>query len=107
MRTPGDVEMTDKLLTQIELARSFPVGRIGIGQVLKSICARWPWLRHVFADGGYAGPKLRGALQKVGKFTLEAGDAAAPLDAVLVGDAERARRILVGSEDPSGRRSTS
>jgi len=22
-------------------------------------------------DGGYAGPKLRGALRKVGKFTLE------------------------------------
>ena len=29
-RTPGDVEMTDKLLTQIELARGLPVGRIGI-----------------------------------------------------------------------------
>src|SRR4051812_22500627 len=29
-RTPGDVEMTAKLLTQIELARSLPVGRIGI-----------------------------------------------------------------------------
>jgi citrate lyase subunit beta/citryl-CoA lyase len=30
VRTPGDVEMTDKLLTQIELARELPVGRIGI-----------------------------------------------------------------------------
>jgi citrate lyase subunit beta/citryl-CoA lyase len=30
VRTPGDVEMTDKLLTQIELAHGFPVGRIGI-----------------------------------------------------------------------------
>jgi citrate lyase subunit beta/citryl-CoA lyase len=30
VRTPGDVEMTDKLLTQIELFRSLPVGRIGI-----------------------------------------------------------------------------
>jgi citrate lyase subunit beta/citryl-CoA lyase len=30
VRTPGDVEMTAKLLTQIELARELPVGRIGI-----------------------------------------------------------------------------
>jgi citrate lyase subunit beta/citryl-CoA lyase len=30
VRTPGDVEMTDKLLTQIELAKGFAVGRIGI-----------------------------------------------------------------------------
>ena len=45
--------------------------RDGAPAVLKSILKRWPWLRHVFADGGYAGPKLKGALQKVGKFTLE------------------------------------
>jgi transposase len=45
--------------------------RDGAPAVLKSILKRWPWLRHVFADGSYAGPKLRGALQKVGKFTLE------------------------------------
>ncbi len=30
VRTPGDVEMTDKLLTQIELAKGLEVGRIGI-----------------------------------------------------------------------------
>jgi citrate lyase subunit beta/citryl-CoA lyase len=30
VRTPGDVEMTDKLLTQIELAKGYAVGRIGI-----------------------------------------------------------------------------
>jgi citrate lyase subunit beta/citryl-CoA lyase len=30
VRTPGDVEMTAKLLTQIELARGFELGRIGI-----------------------------------------------------------------------------
>lgn len=39
--------------------------------VLKTVLKRWPWLRHIFADGGYAGPKLDGALQKIGKFTLE------------------------------------
>jgi citrate lyase subunit beta/citryl-CoA lyase len=30
VRTPGDIEMTDKLLTQIELACGFGLGRIGI-----------------------------------------------------------------------------
>ena len=30
VRTPGDIEMTDKLLTQIELANDLEVGRIGI-----------------------------------------------------------------------------
>jgi citrate lyase subunit beta/citryl-CoA lyase len=30
VRTPGDVEMTDKLLTQIELAHGYEPGRIGI-----------------------------------------------------------------------------
>jgi citrate lyase subunit beta / citryl-CoA lyase len=30
VRTPGDIEMTDKLLIQIELSKGFEVGRIGI-----------------------------------------------------------------------------
>src|SRR4051794_16320917 len=30
VRTPGDVEMTDKLLSQIEMASGLPLGRIGI-----------------------------------------------------------------------------
>ncbi|MDW5594312.1 CoA ester lyase [Conexibacter stalactiti] len=30
VQTPGDVEMTDKLITQIELAKGWQVGRIGI-----------------------------------------------------------------------------
>lgn len=45
--------------------------RDGAPGVLKTILKRWPWLRHIFADGGYAGPKLKGRLEKVGKFTLE------------------------------------
>ena len=45
--------------------------RDGAPAALKTILKRWPWLRHVFADGGYGGPKLRGALHKIGKFTLE------------------------------------
>ena len=30
-----------------------------------------PHMRHVFADGGYAGPKLRGALVSLGRWTLQ------------------------------------
>jgi transposase len=39
--------------------------------VLAAIINRFPWLRHVFADGGYAGDKLKDALAKIGKGTLE------------------------------------
>ena len=28
-------------------------------------------IRHIFADGGYAGDKLRQALRKIGKWTVE------------------------------------
>ena len=45
--------------------------RDGASWVLKSIRHTHPWLRHVFADGGYAGPKLRGALEKIGCWTME------------------------------------
>ncbi len=45
--------------------------RDGAPWVLKSIRHTHPWLRHVFADGGYAGPKLRGALEKIGCWTFE------------------------------------
>ncbi len=34
-------------------------------------CLRPPWLRHVFADGGYAGKKLKGALSKIGKWHIQ------------------------------------
>lgn len=45
--------------------------RDGAAAVLKSIRHACPWLRHLFADGAYAGPKLRGALDRIGKWTLE------------------------------------
>jgi transposase len=45
--------------------------RAGAPQVLSSIRSLYPWLRHVFADAGYAGDKLRGALAKIGTWTLE------------------------------------
>ena len=45
--------------------------RDGAPETLKSIRYSHPWLRHIFADGGYAGPKLRGALKSSGDWTIE------------------------------------
>jgi transposase len=45
--------------------------RDGAPLVLKSIRSAFPWLRHIFADGGYAGKKLRAALQGKGNWTFE------------------------------------
>jgi transposase len=45
--------------------------RDGAPLVLRAIIHRFPWLRHVFADGGYAGNKLREALRRIGKWTVE------------------------------------
>ena len=45
--------------------------RDGAPAVLAEARYRFPWLRHIFADGGYAGEKLRGALRKMGTWKLE------------------------------------
>jgi len=45
--------------------------RDGAKWVLQSIRYTHPWLRHIFADGGYQGPKLRGILEKIGCWTIE------------------------------------
>jgi transposase len=45
--------------------------RDGAVPLLASIRKPFPWLRHVFADGGYAGVKLQTALAALGTWTLE------------------------------------
>lgn len=45
--------------------------RDGAVDVLAAVRTRFPWLRHVFADGGYAGDKLRSALACMGKWTID------------------------------------
>jgi transposase len=45
--------------------------RDGAVPLLASIRGLLPWLRHVFADGGYAGHKLETALAALGRWTLE------------------------------------
>ena len=39
--------------------------------VFAKLCCEAPKMRHIFADGGYAGPKLRGALVSLGRWTLQ------------------------------------
>jgi transposase len=45
--------------------------RDGAVAVLSSIRKLYPWLRHIFADGAYAGDKLKAALAELGRWTLE------------------------------------
>lgn len=45
--------------------------RDGAPLVLAESLGRFPWLRHVFADGGYSGSKLRDALKRIGEWTVE------------------------------------
>ncbi len=45
--------------------------RDGATNLLASIRFLYPWLRHIFADGGYAGEKLREALAGKGEWTIE------------------------------------
>jgi len=45
--------------------------RDGAPAVLAEARGKFPWLRHVFADGGYAGDKLRRSLTKIGDWTIE------------------------------------
>jgi transposase len=45
--------------------------RDGAPLVLAAARFLYPWLRHVFADGGYGGAKLATALDKIGNWTIE------------------------------------
>ena len=45
--------------------------RDGAAGLLASTAISYPWPSHIFAEGGYGGGKLRGALDKTGKWTIE------------------------------------
>lgn len=45
--------------------------RDGAPDVLTSIRSLYPWLRHIFADGGYGGNKLRDAMAALGQWSFE------------------------------------
>jgi transposase len=45
--------------------------RDGAPSAPKGIVHRFPWMRHIFADGGYAGYKLTGAPSQIVAWTVE------------------------------------
>ena len=62
---------TTGLLVGLEVHSAGIQDRDGAPDVLRAVAARYPMLRHVFADGGYAGPKLREALTAIGRWTVQ------------------------------------
>ncbi len=67
---PAKVDSLAKSMEQIGQRVPISVRRDGEKTILvnrrASIRSAYPWLRHIFADGGYAGDKLKGALGKLG-----------------------------------------
>ena len=45
--------------------------RDGAPALLAGVRTAYPWLRHVFADAAYGGPKLGSALERLGRWTVE------------------------------------
>jgi transposase len=62
---------TTGLLVGLEVHSAGIQDRDGAPDVLNAVAAHYPMLRHVFADGGYAGPKLRDALKAIGRWTVQ------------------------------------
>ena len=62
---------TTGLMVGIKVHEANVQDRDGAVDVLASIRASFPWLRHIFADGGYAGPKLRGRLKEIGRWAVQ------------------------------------
>ncbi len=62
---------TTGLLVGLEVHSAGIQDRDGAPDVLRAVASRYPMLRHIFADGGYAGPKLRDALKAIGRWTVQ------------------------------------
>ena len=62
---------TDGNLVGLQVHAADIQDRDGSVDVLASIGSLYPWLLHVFADGGYGGDKLRDAMVPLGPWTLE------------------------------------
>ena len=62
---------TGGLLVAVMVHAASIQDRDGAPDLLAAIRHSFPWLRHVFGDGGYAGQKLRGALDEIGQWTIE------------------------------------
>ena len=62
---------TNGLLVAASVHEADVQDRDGAAPLLASIRHAFPWLRHLFADGGYAGTKLETSLAALGTWTLE------------------------------------
>ena len=62
---------TDGLLVAGMVHAAHIQDRDGAAPLLASIRSAFPWLRHVFADGACAGPKLSEALARLGRWPLQ------------------------------------
>ena len=62
---------TDGNLLAVQVHTADIQDRDGAAPLLTSVRGLFPWLRHVFADGGYAGPKLEGELAGNGGWNIE------------------------------------
>lgn len=62
---------TEGHLVGLEVHEANIQDRDGAVGVLASIRALYPWLRHIFADGAYAGDKLRDGLAEIGTWVIE------------------------------------
>lgn len=59
------------LLVGLEVHSAGIQDRDGAPDLLEAVATRYPMLRHIFADGGYAGPKLRDALKAIGCWAVQ------------------------------------
>jgi len=62
---------TDGLLVGAVIHEANLQDRDGAPLVLAAIRHSFPWLRHIFADGAFAGSQLQTALDKIGRWTVE------------------------------------
>ena len=62
---------TDGNLVGLQVHKGDIQDRDGAVDVIASIRKLYPWLRHVFADGAYAGEKLQAWLAEFGTWTIE------------------------------------
>lgn len=65
------VNDTEGCLVGVQVHAADIQDRDGAPDVLASMRALYPWLRHMFADGGYGGDKLRDAMAPLGQWTFE------------------------------------
>lgn len=74
MRYPSDLTNQERAIVSPLLPAAKRGGRprtTDLRSVLDAIRYRYPWLRHVFADGGYAGDKFWDAMKGHGDWTVE------------------------------------